>query len=134
MFSCLNLRMTTLVDRLTEVMAEKGWEHADLVRVSRQSPSVVSQWLGKGSKVIKTIGKMEAAVALEQASGFCALWLATGSGPKRRAENVVAWPFQLVSRARFDGLGEREKGIVEDALLTALEKIEARQSKPRKFG
>lgn len=64
-------------------MRELSWEHADLVRISGQSSSVVSQWLGKGSKVIKTIGKHEAAQALAHASGYSALWIAKGIGPEK---------------------------------------------------
>ena len=75
--------MATLIDRLTEVMQAMSWEHKDLVRASQQSSSVVSQWLGNGSKQIKTIGKMEAAIYLERATGFSALWIAKGMGPKR---------------------------------------------------
>lgn len=74
--------MSTLQDRLGEVMDAKKWTRRDLVRVSGQSSSVVSQWLGKGSKIIGKIGKLEAAEALARASGFSALWIATGSGPR----------------------------------------------------
>lgn len=74
--------MSTLQDRLEEVMRAMNWQHADVVRVSRQSSSVVSQWLGKGSKVIHTIGKLEAALYIERASGFSALWVAKGMLPK----------------------------------------------------
>lgn len=63
-------------------MRTMRWEHADLVRVSGQSSSVVSQWLGKGSKDIKTIGKIEAALNIERASGYSALWVAKHIGPK----------------------------------------------------
>jgi hypothetical protein len=77
--------MTTLKERLEEVMRSMGWEHADLVRVSQQSSSVVSQWLGKGSKEIKSIGKLDAAIYIERASGFSALWVAKGIGPMRAA-------------------------------------------------
>lgn len=61
-----------------------NWEHADVVRVSGQSSSVVSQWLGKGSKPIHSITKVEAAVRLADASGFSAVWIASGKGPRRR--------------------------------------------------
>jgi len=77
--------MPTLTERLTEVMLAMGWEHADLVRVSGESQSVVSQWLGKGSKDIKSIGKTEAAERIEQESGFASLWIAKGKGPKMAA-------------------------------------------------
>lgn len=63
-------------------MATMNWSHADVMRISRQSSSVVSQWLGKGSKEIQTIGKMEAAQALGQASGYSPLWIAKGLGQK----------------------------------------------------
>lgn len=82
----------TLVERLKIVMDAMKWTHADLVRVSGQSSSVVSQWLGKSSKIIKTIGKLEAAEAIEQASGFCALWIAKGIGPQRVSPPHVAEP------------------------------------------
>jgi hypothetical protein len=77
--------MPTLKERLEEVMRAAHWEHADLVRVSKQSSSVVSQWLGKGSKEIKSIGKLDAAIYIERESGFSALWVAKGIGPKRAA-------------------------------------------------
>jgi len=88
-FTVLNSGMATLKQRLEEVMQAKNWEHADLMRVSGQSSSVVSQWLGKGSKDIKAIGKLEAAIYLERASGFSALWIAKGLGPKHPAVAAV---------------------------------------------
>lgn len=78
-----------LQERLAEVMHAMGWEHADLMRVSGQSSSVVSQWLGKSSKLIKTIGKIEAAQAIADASGYSALWIAKGILPKRPAATPV---------------------------------------------
>ena len=81
----LNANMSALEERLAEVMQAKSWTHQDLMRVTGQSSSVVSQWLGKGSKPIKSIGKIEAAEAIERESGFSALWVARGIGPKHRA-------------------------------------------------
>ena len=75
--------MSTLEERLREVMGAKGWERRDLVRITGQSSSVVSQWLGHGSKTIHSIQKIEAALALERASGFSAAWIAKGIGAKR---------------------------------------------------
>lgn len=63
-------------------MDQNGWEHADVMRISGQSSSVVSQWLGKGSKLIKSIGKVSAAVRLAEAAGVSAEWLADGTPPK----------------------------------------------------
>lgn len=72
----------SLKDRLLEVMASKGWTERDLIRVSGQSRSAVGQWLGKSKKEIKTIGRLEAVQAIERESGFSALWVAKGMGPK----------------------------------------------------
>lgn len=94
----------SLQDRLAEVMAATGWGHADLMRVTGQSSSVVSQWLGKGSKIIQSIGKMEAAEAIERGSGFSALWVAKGIGPKTRgrpSEEGVAQVDHAVSHLPF---------------------------------
>lgn len=82
--------MSTLIERLTELMEAMNWDQPALMRESKQSSSVVSQWMGKGSKQIKTIGKMEAAIYLERASGFSALWIAKGMGPKRVPSTVPA--------------------------------------------
>lgn len=81
--------MANLEDRLQEVMASKGWEHGDVVRISGASSSVVSQWLGKGSKQIHKIQRVSAAWRLAVASGYSAEWIAEGTGPKRApAENA----------------------------------------------
>lgn len=78
----LNSRMLSLPERLHEVMQATGWDRADLMRITGQSSSVVSQWLGKGSKEIATIGSLEAAIGIERASGFSALWVAKGIGER----------------------------------------------------
>lgn len=91
--------MATLVERLSEIMRTCEWQHADLVRVSGQSSSVVSQWLGKGSKEIKTIGRLSAVLRMSEASGYAPLWIAEGTGPKRlpprASEHVAAEPAPL---------------------------------------
>ena len=76
--------MGSLEERLREVMDAMNWGRQDLMRVTGQSSSVVSQWLGRGSKPIHTMGKIEAAVALERETGFLAAWIAKGIGPKRK--------------------------------------------------
>lgn len=121
----LNANMSALEERLGEVMEAMGWAHADLMRVTGQSSSVVSQWLGKGSKPIKSIGKIEAAEAIERESGFSALWVARGIGPKRR---VVAHsvsdlqPIVTTQKVTWEGLsvadlsGKFELVLRDDAL------------------
>jgi hypothetical protein len=81
--------MPNLEDRLREVMQANKWEHDDVVRISGQTSSVVSQWLGKGSKEIKRIARVSAAVSLAQASGYSATWIAEGTGPRRMPSSAV---------------------------------------------
>lgn len=87
--SRLNHAMTALSTRLEEIMAAKGWKHADLMRVSGQSSSVVSQWLGKGSKDIKSITKIDAIMGIARESGYSMLWIAEGRGPKFVSEQQL---------------------------------------------
>lgn len=61
-------------------MAELGWSRADLIRVTGESQSTISQWLGKGGRPIKEIGRVRSAVLLANASGFDPIWLAHGEG------------------------------------------------------
>lgn len=91
--SWLNSVMPSLPERLQEVMRATGWKHADLMRVTGQSSSVVSQWLGNGSKEIATIGSLEAAIAIENESGFSALWVAKGIGERKPSR--LARPLQV---------------------------------------
>jgi transcriptional regulator with XRE-family HTH domain len=73
----------TLSERLAELMAAKGWSRRDLQLAAGVSSSVVSQWLGKGTKEIKSIGNTAAAEKLAQSTGYALLWIAKGQGPKK---------------------------------------------------
>lgn len=41
------------------------------------------------------------------------------------------WPFQLVDRERFDRLSDVQKGLLEGAMLDALDRLEALEASPR---
>lgn len=111
----------TLESRLREVMEAKGWTRADLVRVSKQSSSVVSQWLGHGTKQILTIGKMEAAERLEAESGFAALWIAKGIGPKRtEVRQIEPTPLLPTPAQTVRGLAALLNGIQDEATRQAV--------------
>jgi transcriptional regulator with XRE-family HTH domain len=75
----------TLAERLTELMQAQKWSRRDLQLAAGVSSSVVSQWLGKGTKEIKSIGNTAAAERLAQATGYALLWIAKGQGPKKPA-------------------------------------------------
>jgi len=113
--------MANLEDRLREVMQAKQWEHADLVRISGQSSSVVSQWLGAGSKEIKRIARVGAAVRLAEASGYSAEWLAEGKGPRFRTAPETQEAAALTARERpasYDA--ERSLDMLEQQLRQLL--------------
>jgi hypothetical protein len=107
--------MQSLTERLSEIMTTMSWQRADLMRVSQQSTSVISQWLGHSTKPVRSIGRLEAAIYLERASGFSALWIAKGVGPKKVE---ATWTRQPV-RPLFAGESERTY-LTTDQLVSAL--------------
>lgn len=143
-------RKLSLVERLTLVMSEKGWDRADLVRVSGQSSSVVSQWLGKGSKEIKSIGSMEAAERISVESGFRSLWIAKGTGPRYRETSPTpsgagqpspiqsgsGTPFPLEAvraRVTITARANTAGGLVEDWSGVVGGTVQSPSSNPRAF-
>lgn len=79
---CVRLiRMSALTDRIEELMEATGWDVQQVAAIAEVTPSAVRQWLGRGSKEIKSIA-LEAAVLLGERSGFRPLWISKGKGPK----------------------------------------------------
>lgn len=99
----------TLKERLAEVMAAMGWEYPALVAASGESHSVVSQWLGRGTKTIHSIGKMEAAERIEEETGYAALWIAKGKGPKKALLGASQDPFEQMLLQDFRRLSPDDK-------------------------
>jgi hypothetical protein len=96
--------MSTLEERMGEFIRETGWTVTQIAATAKVSPSAVSQWLGKGTKTIHAIGNIEAAINLERESGYSALWLAKGKGPKKVPGRVGPSPtlesaLQLIGQA-----------------------------------
>lgn len=118
-------------------MTATGWDAAQVAAVAGVSGSAVSQWLGNGSKTINSIGKIDAAIYLERKSGFSALWLAKGVGPKRVRDAQPAasgaWPFPDIDFSRFDALSPNQKIEVQAAVRARIERFEEEhtaQNKP----
>jgi len=68
--------MTTLQDRIATLMAETGKTVGELAEIAGVSSSAVTQWKEGPTKSLKT----EPATKLAAATGFSALWIATGAG------------------------------------------------------
>lgn len=71
--------MTTLQERMQELVRDTGWTVGEISTKAEVSHSAVSQWLSGETHSLK----IEPAVLLERYTGFSALWLAKGKGKKK---------------------------------------------------
>jgi transcriptional regulator with XRE-family HTH domain len=92
--------------------------HAKLTQTQLAKAAGVSQG---------TLGELEwsydgsaAVVRLAMACGVRPEWLAEGSGDMLDPD---AWPFELVTLEDVLALDEKQRGIIEGAMLTALDRI-----------
>lgn len=136
-------------------MASKGWTTPQQVaKIADVSRSAAAQWLGQGSKIIHTIGNQQAAENLERETGFCALWIAKGIGPKYVADQragqisperripdqrrttglaetamtydaIPPWPLKKSTPERIRALAPAQQRQVDDALDVMLRGFEA---------
>ena len=81
--------MPALADRMKELESQFGLTVGEIAKLCGVTSSAVSQWFGKGDKPSKEIGSVRAAVMLERRTGWSALWIAYGEGPKICASGVV---------------------------------------------
>lgn len=85
--------MTTLQDRIARLMSETGMSVGEIARIAGVTSSAVTQWKDGPTKSLKTAP----ATKLAAASGFSAMWIATGTGPEKGVhadfdENVKPTP------------------------------------------
>ena len=73
--------MSSLKERMEEFAKETGWDVGRIATEAGVTSSAVSQWFGKGSKIINSIG-IAPATKLENATGYRAMWLSKGQLPK----------------------------------------------------
>lgn len=114
--------MSTLKERIEEIQTMKGWDDSATANVAGVSRSAVAQWRGQGSKIIHSIGNMQAAENLERETGFRALWIAKGEGPKQigtGSRQNEEWPFPSVSQSKVSKLSDTDKSRLDAALVTS---------------
>jgi len=70
--------MSTLQDRIAEIMAATGKQVGEIADITGVTSSAVTQWKDGPTKSIKT----GPATKLEEATGYSARWIATGEGAK----------------------------------------------------
>ncbi len=71
--------MSTLQERIAELMAETKATHADLMRVTKLTSPAITFIINGPTKSLKT----STAAKLERAYGFSAAWLSDGVLPKK---------------------------------------------------
>ena len=94
--------MATLQERIAELMAATGLTVGGMADIAGVSSSAVTQWKDGPTKSLKT----GPATKLANATGFSAMWIATGEGPKQlppgaappAPSNVAAAPALSTSR------------------------------------
>jgi SOS-response transcriptional repressor LexA len=78
-----------LKDRI-QALIDAGFTRTEIARAAKKSQSAVTQWLSGDTKELKS----DSAAGIQAVTGFSAVWLATGSGPRMAADisNVAAGP------------------------------------------
>ena len=114
--------MSTLKERIEEIQEKMGWDNQAMGNVAGVSRSAVAQWRGQGSKIIHSIGNMQAAENLERETGYAALWIAKGEGPKlisQAKQSALPWPFTEIDENKVRSLGKSDLTKLEGAFLAA---------------
>lgn len=78
--------MTTLQDRIAELMEISGLSVGQLAEIAGVSSSAVSQWKDGPTKALKA----GPATRLAERTGYSARWIAEGEGPKKSAMQADA--------------------------------------------
>lgn len=117
--------MSTLKDRILEVQNKMSWSDTQTAKAAGVSRSAVAQWAGKGSKIIHTVSDVEAVLNLERETGFSALWIAKGKGPKTVDARRIAdhWPFRDIDAEKVGSLKAHDKSKLEAAILIAAAQV-----------
>lgn len=68
----------SLSDRI-QFLVDAGFKKSDLAKASGKTPAAVSAWINGSTKEIKS----DSAAGLQALTGFSAIWIATGKGPKK---------------------------------------------------
>ncbi len=111
--------MSALKERIEEIQAVMSWNDTQTAKAAGVSRSAVAQWAGKGSKIIHTISDVEVVLNLERLTGFSALWIAKGIGPKHATERASAeyWPFETLDEAKVKALSHSQRLQLEAAAI-----------------
>lgn len=77
----------TLAERIKEAIGDRS--PADIARATKKTRGAVSQWMA--GKILSL--KADTAMRLQEVTGYNAVWIATGKGPKKTTDsNVIFLP------------------------------------------
>lgn len=105
--------MSTLQERIAKVMADSGKTVGELAGIAGVSSSAVTQWKDGPTKTLKTAPASKIAAA----TGFSALWIATGIGP------VMSGPPVFDANAKTAPSGMRPYPVISHIQAGALKEI-----------
>jgi len=114
----------SLADRIQEVLDASKLSVAELAKEAGVTPSAVYQWLGKSSKEIKTI-QLRPALLIERKTGFSALWISAGEGPKRIEARIAVPPPPPADFADSQKPSESEWDMLRDMRVLPQQEREA---------
>ena len=106
--------MSTLQDRIAHLMSETGMSVGEIAKVTGVTSSAVTQWKDGPTKSLKTAP----ATKLAAATGFNAMWIATGTGPVKSDTagfDVNARPVLEGMRA-YPVISKIQAGLVKEAV------------------
>lgn len=72
-----------LKDRI-QALIDAGFTRTQIAKAAKKSQSAVTQWLSGDTKELKS----DSAAGIQAATGFSAVWLATGQGPRLIADKA----------------------------------------------
>lgn len=72
-----------LKDRI-QALLDAGFTRTEIAKAAKKSQSAVTQWLSGDTKELKS----DSAAGIQAATGFSAVWLATGIGPRMATDNT----------------------------------------------
>lgn len=105
--------MSTLQERIAEIMASTGLTVGDVAVVAGVSSSAVTQWKDGPTKTLKAAP----AAKLAAKTGYSAVWISTGEGTKKEGSSIydvissdVGDPIELKGMRRLPVVGEVKGG------------------------
>lgn len=104
-----NTPPTPLAERIGEILSTTGWTNAEFARKIKRSRTLIGGYLDGTINDVKS----DTAKNIEEATGYGAVWVATGGGIKRPRPGLTL----AFSQEIKPGLMQEAVDVVEQAIL-----------------